>query len=611
MIDSGTVLLAAAKPAGGAALDQVVGATAGAAVVTAALLWAGLAHRRGRGHLLRRAAAVAERHTGLPGWAALPVQLASVSLLVALLGMYWDISLHIDRGRDEGPLANPAHYLILVGLYGIFAAGFVSMVLSEGRPSRAALRVTRDWYVPIGGVALLACSAFSLTGFPLDDVWHRLFGQDVTLWGPTHLMLIGGAGLTLLGQAALIVEGQGARRRTGASVPSARGMLAWLGGTRIAAISGGLLIGLSTFQAEFDFGVPQFRLVFQPMLIALAAGGALVTARLLAGRGGAVVAVAWFLAIRGLVSLLVGPVLGETTPHIPLYLAEAVLVELAAWRLGTRRPYVLGAVAGALAGTAGFAAEWAWSHVWMPHPWTTPLLPEALVAATVAGIAGGVLGAYAGGMLRAAGRRDLAPPTVLPAAGALAVLIVLVGWALDTRSQSGVRATITAGPPLTVRFDPPGAADGAEWVTVTAWQGGGFVLDHLQRTGDGTYRATRPVPLDGDWKTIVRLHKGKAVDGVPVYLPADAAIPAPEVPVRAHVTRPLVRDVSILQRERKDGVAGWITAAAYAAVLAIALAFLLGIGWALRRLALAEAAPPRAGGRFRRGSQAEAERIVA
>jgi hypothetical protein len=36
---------------------------------------------------------------------------------------------------------------------------------------------------------------------------------------------------------------------------------------------------LSTFQAEFDFGVPQFRLVFQPFLIALAAGVALVAGR--------------------------------------------------------------------------------------------------------------------------------------------------------------------------------------------------------------------------------------------------------------------------------------------------------------------------------------------
>ena len=64
---------------------------------------------------------------------------------------------------------------------------------------------------------IAACGAFALLGFPLDDVWHRLFGQDVTLWGPTHLMLIGGAGMTLIGQAVLLVEGMRARdaRRSG------------------------------------------------------------------------------------------------------------------------------------------------------------------------------------------------------------------------------------------------------------------------------------------------------------------------------------------------------------------------------------------------------------
>ena len=50
--------------------------------------------------------------------------------------MYWDISLHIDNGRDAGPLANPAHYFILAGLFGIFTAGFIAMVLPRERPER-------------------------------------------------------------------------------------------------------------------------------------------------------------------------------------------------------------------------------------------------------------------------------------------------------------------------------------------------------------------------------------------------------------------------------------------------------------------------------------------
>ena len=85
----------------------------------------------------------AERQSGLPGWAALPSAVMGVSLLTAALGMYWDISLHIDNGRDDGPLANPGRYLILVGLYGSLLAGALSMALSGrerpcGRPSPSA-----------------------------------------------------------------------------------------------------------------------------------------------------------------------------------------------------------------------------------------------------------------------------------------------------------------------------------------------------------------------------------------------------------------------------------------------------------------------------------------
>ena len=209
--------------------------------------------------------------------------------------MYWDIALHIDNGPRRGPLANPAHYLILAGLFGIFAAGVLAMVLPRETPGPAARRLG-------GGLAragrraslMAACGAFALAGFPLDDVWHRLFGQDVTLWGPTHLMLIGGAGMTLIGQAVLLQEGVRARPRVAAAASRAA-RFARYAALRQVALMGGLLIGLSTFQAEFDFGVPQFRAVLQPALIALAAGVALVAARIWAGRGGALGAAAFFL----------------------------------------------------------------------------------------------------------------------------------------------------------------------------------------------------------------------------------------------------------------------------------------------------------------------------
>src|ERR1700710_1490706 len=276
--------LAAAPPAGGAELGQVVIASLAATLVTIGLLYLGFGHRSGRVKLLERWAARAGRLAGIPGWAALPSAIATISLTTALFGMYWDISLHIDNGRDPGPLANPAHYFILAGLFGIFTAGFIAMVLPRKRPSEVAIRIGRDWWAPLGGVLICACGAFSLIGFPLDDIWHRIFGQDVTLWGPTHLMLIGGAAMTLVGIAVLTVEGL----RANAALAQPRREAGSTRAIRAIALTGGLMLGLSTFQAEFDFGVPQFRLVFQPMLLMLAAGLGLVLAPIYGGRGGAV-----------------------------------------------------------------------------------------------------------------------------------------------------------------------------------------------------------------------------------------------------------------------------------------------------------------------------------
>src|SRR5688500_6757164 len=300
-------LFAAGEPAGGAAIDQVVIATGGAALATGLLLWLILRHRARENSPLGRMAHVSERVSGLPGWAALRSGLSAVSLMVALLGMYWAIALHIDQGRVAGPLANPAHYLILAGLFGVFAAGVLAITLpAREKPGPAAVRLG-VYQAPVGGILIAACGGFALIGFPLDDMWHRLFGQDVTLWGPTHLMLIGGAGMTLVGQAVLATE---ALRHQGMGEADEAGrteMPSKIVALRRIGIVGGFLIGVSTFQAEFDFGVPQYAQVFQPFLVALAAGVALVAGRIWIGAGGALLAAAFFLVMRGLIDAITGP----------------------------------------------------------------------------------------------------------------------------------------------------------------------------------------------------------------------------------------------------------------------------------------------------------------
>ena len=578
------------RPVGGAELEQIIIASTAAALLTAGLLLLGWGHRTGRIPVLRRLATETERwpfSAGQPGWVELPSTLALFSLITALLGMYWDISLHIADGRDTGPLANPAHYFIMFGLFGVFASGVLAMVLPVGeRPGPAAIRITRDWYAPVGGVLMAGAGIFALLGFPFDDVWHRLFGQDVTLWGPTHLMMIGGGGLSLIGLAVLEREGRLAR---GYEDVTPLGLF-----VRRGMIMGGLLAGLSVFQGEWDFGVPQFRMVHQPLLIAMAAGCALVAARLWMGRGGALFAVGFYVFVRGGVGLIVGPFLLEPFPTIPLYLAEALCVELAAL-LWARRSLVLGAVSGVLIGTVGFAAEYAWTQMAYRLPWTPDILIEGTLMAVTGGIAGGVAGALlALGLQGKLPRRAVARPLFL---GVLAVLVAAVANGLDSTIPSGVRAEIaltdvaSPGPVRTaqavVRINPAAAVDQPSWLTITSWQGGGLYVNHLVPVGDGSYRTTKPVPLSGDWKALVRLHDGRTLTAVPIYLPADAVLGEPEIPALGNVTRDAINEKQLMQRELKEGVPDSLWGTASAVVLVCALTLVLALGWGVSRVSRA------------------------
>jgi len=602
---------AAAPPAGGAALGQVAGMSAAVTLFTAVLLWLGLGHRSGRVAVLGRASRALGRLSGLPGWAALPLAVSGVSLLLAAIGLYWDVSLHIDQGRDPGPLANPAHYFILVGLYGIFAAGWLAIVLpGDERPGPAAVRIADGWEAPVGGLLMAACASFALIGFPLDDISHRLFGQDVTLWGPTHLMMLGGAALTLVAvlvlfaEARLVTSPGGSRSRLPDGETDLRPESATavrLRRARLIGACGGMLAGLSIFQGEFDFGVPQFSMLFHPLLIAFAASLALVLARTLIGRGGALAAVAFFLVLRAALALLVGGIFGETVPHFPPYVVEGLLVEALA--LGVKPgSFRFGALAGVLIATLGVLAEYGWSHIWMPLPWPGRILPEAIALALPVAVAGGVLGTLTAGGLRLDAALVGRPRAWAAAGASLLTVAAAVAFLLPTTAPTGAHAqialrTLQAGPhrtvAATIRFEPPSAVTHPNWLTVTAWQGRGrLVVDRLRPLGGGVYATTQPIPVYGRWKAMIRMNRGRELAAIPVALPADAAIPVGAVPPLAHATRAWEPDRRVLQRERKQDVPGWLWGAAGLVVLSITSLLLLVLGWGLVRLARRGAGAP-------------------
>jgi hypothetical protein len=601
---SESVLMAAqGSEGGGAAIDQVIGMSVAALVVTAGLLWIGYLHRARRITWLDSLAGWASRRFKRPPWVALPMALFIATLICALFGFIWDVSLHIGKGRDPGPLANPAHYFILFGLFLLFVAGCMACVLPYDKPGPSAVRITRNWYAPVGGILMAGCGLYALLGFPLDDIWHRIFGQDVTLWGPTHLMMIGGAGFATLSAIMLNHEGL---KAMGDDAPT--------GGIGIKFVQylgfGGVLIGLSVFQIEFDFGVPQFRQVFQPMLIAAAAAFGLVAARIMLGRGAAVIAALLAIALRGGVALVVGPILGAPINWFALYLGPAIVVELIGLTPLMKRPLVFGAVSGLGVSTVGLWLESLWVGATYHYPWPTSIWPEALAMAIPVAVLTGACGAMFG---------EVVTSQRLPSRTISIGLVVLTVLAVGGATANGLRyhvpenvtatITVTDAPGVApgqrlvnadVQINPPTfVSDDPNWVSILGWQGQlanqrGEVVENLEKVGPGHYRTTEPVPAWGSWKTLLRLHDGNTLAAAPIYLAGDPGIGAPEVPAQASMTRPFVAEITILQRERNPDTPMVLWAIGGLVVLFCTLVLIGALAWGAGRINRSEPSGSRA-----------------
>jgi hypothetical protein len=90
-----------------------------------------------------------------------------------------------------------------------------------------------------------------------------------------------------------------------------------------------------------------------------------------------------------------------------------------------------------------------------------------------------------------------------------------------------------------------------------SWQGHTrSVVADLRRVGPGVYRTVTPLPISGSWKSLIRIQQGRVRGDVPVYLPADPAIPVPGIAAEARIARAFVSDTTLMQRERKHGIPG-------------------------------------------------------
>jgi hypothetical protein len=317
----------------------------------------------------------------LPGWL---VAVAIAGALAGPLGAYWDVAWHVDAGRET--FWSPPHLVLYGGLLAIVVSVLAAALTAEGGVRRGALAHP-------GLRFTIAAGALTLASAPFDEAWHGLFGLDVSIWSPPHLVLLFGSAFSMLGVALLHADG----------LPRLRSRVP------VVVLGAAALLIAGIFVLEFEFRqLERWHVVLArprglyPVCATGLAVLILAGVSRLGGPGAATVAAVVAFVVRAGVSLVLLPALGRSAPLLPpLLLVPAVVLDAvvalapAGWS-ATRRYLVAGIAATALAyvvhepaasllgGRSVPAGElWAW-------------FPLALAV----GAAGGVLGLRIGARAR-------------------------------------------------------------------------------------------------------------------------------------------------------------------------------------------------------------------
>src|SRR5262249_5086411 len=135
--------------------------------------------------------------------------------LLGACGLTWDIQWHLLIGRD--PFWIPPHVMMYGGVTAglLVAFGVLALdSLAAGRGARPrgtitilGLTSTRGVHLAAWGVTLVILAA------PIDDLWHRLFGVDVTRWSPPRLLGLLGSAINTIGTLLIATETYAVRSR--------------------------------------------------------------------------------------------------------------------------------------------------------------------------------------------------------------------------------------------------------------------------------------------------------------------------------------------------------------------------------------------------------------
>lgn len=235
-------------------------------------------------------------------WRLAGSALLGLALTLFIAGVAWDIQWHTNVGRDR--VLTLPHQLLLSG---IALAGIVSLALivresyriwrGLAAPARDNVTLLGVFHAPIGLAVAGFGALLGAIAFPLDDYWHTLYGIDVTLWAPFHVMIISSMIMAGLGSLYVQAAALNSIRSSRTRLPAQLGLAALLALTLATVM-------LALPQANVAEGLVQlggYDIVLYPALVAFALPLGLVSALLITQQPGMATIVALtFLALRQL-----------------------------------------------------------------------------------------------------------------------------------------------------------------------------------------------------------------------------------------------------------------------------------------------------------------------
>ena len=254
-------------------------------------------------------------------WSLGVLPMLAVGSVAGWLGVYWDIAWHIDKGRDS--FFSPPHNFIYAFMLIVLTMSLYGL-LRDGRDTPFHLNVGRFNLHP--GLLIVAVGAMLVLFFaPADELWHRVFGPDATLWGPMHLIgLLGFTMATFGGLLSCWLErslGTNKNRQRLFNVSAFYFAILLLGWTML-------------YLAEFEYGIQFFPMFWYSLLLTGLPTFTLVLIAKLDPFPWATTLTSFFFSVLRL--LLSGFLMttayfdlaGDNRPHIPLLLFTGLAADI-------------------------------------------------------------------------------------------------------------------------------------------------------------------------------------------------------------------------------------------------------------------------------------------